>query len=240
MLPAIFVSSFIFSFLGSVPPGAINLSLFQIGKTEGNGKASLWAIWAAAMEGIHLSIAWFFHQQIIQHPILEQCALLFSGIILAFSGIYLLRKKVGQTEGPLLSWRQFTMLNLFNPMAIPFWIGALQLLMPSQNEGILFGLGSVMGGMVCLIGFGWLGSKFKFSEFLKTSMLNRSIAYTMLVLAAWQSFQFAKVTGLALGEKQNQIGLLQSFKKGVVFNYNGDLSTDIHIFNDQIFNHNKD
>jgi len=218
MFSAIFISSSIFSFLGSVPPGAINLSLFQIGKTEGIRKASLWGIWAGAMEGIHLSIAWFFHQQIIQHPILEQYALLFSGIILAFSGIYLLRKKVGQMEGALLSWKQFTMLNLFNPMAIPFWIGALQLLMPAQNEGLLFGLGSVLGGMVCLVGFGWLGSKFQFNEFLRTSFLNRSIAYTMLVLAVWQSFQFVKVSGIAVGGKQNRIELLQTVTKGMVFN----------------------
>ena len=186
----ILISSFIFSFLGSVPPGAINLSLFQIGKTEGLRKAITWGVWAGVLEGIHLAIAWVFHQQITQYPVLEQYALLFSGIILGGAGLYLLKKRASQQEGALMSFQQFTFLNLLNPMAIPFWIGALQLLMPAKDQGILFASSSILGGISCLAIFGLLGSQFQNSGFFKTAWINRSIAIAMLCLSVWQSYQF--------------------------------------------------
>jgi len=186
----IFISSFIVSFLGSVPPGAISLSILQKGKTEGFEKALRWSVVAGLSEGIHLAIAWFFNRFLVQNPIFEHYALLISSLFLGFAGVLLILKKIKQEQKPIMSNAQFILFNLLFFLASPFWIAAIQLLHPSANEGFLFGLGSVLGGMACLTIYAWLGGKIQNTNILPSFLINRSIAVVLIGLSVWQSVQF--------------------------------------------------
>jgi hypothetical protein len=85
---------------------------------------------------------------------------------------------------------QFILFNLLFFLAIPFWIAAIQLLHPFANEGFLFGLGSVLGGMACLTIYAWLGGKIQNTNILPSFLINRSIAVVLIGLSVWQSVQF--------------------------------------------------
>jgi hypothetical protein len=186
----ILLSSFIVSFLGSIPPGAISLSILQKGKTEGLKKALQWSVFAGLSEGLHLYVAWTFNDFLNRNPIFGHYALLISGIILGFAGLVLILKKNNQEPKAIMTNLQFFLFNLFYFIAIPFWLAVIQLLQPSENEGFLFGIGSVLGGIVCLSLYAWLGARIQNAAMLPVFLINRSIAVVLIGLSIYQSIQF--------------------------------------------------
>ena len=184
------ILGFAISFAGSVPPGAVSLSLVQIGKANGWNTAVRWAFWASFIEVFQLALALYLHFQLQTIPKFELYARPLAAMLLLFLGIRLLLKTKPLEPGSILSFKAFIGLNIFNPMAIPFWLGALQLAMPSREFVFSFAAGSFLGAWLCLSLYGWVGSGLKGIPSISTHILNRSIGWSMVILSLWQSVLF--------------------------------------------------
>lgn len=180
------MASFALSFAGSVPPGLVSLSLVQTGKSGGYRLAIRWAFWASLIELIHLGLALTFHIQLQWFPNVEWIARPLALLILIGSGVHLVLRKQTQTNQPILSFQSFITLNLLNPMAIPFWLGALQIINPDAGSAVSVLLGSFLGAWLCLSVYSWAGSLAGEWTMISTRQLNQFIGWLMIIPGCWQ------------------------------------------------------
>jgi len=120
---------FFFSFIGSIPPGTINLSVIQLGLRKHLGAAFRMALAAALIEYVYAAIAIKFQIFITSSPaIKENFQLITAIVLLALGGVNLLslrKKKGGTTRTRVMAssgFRKGVLLSLGNPLAMPFWI----------------------------------------------------------------------------------------------------------------------
>ncbi len=120
---------FFFSFIGSIPPGTINLSVIQLGLRKHLGAAFRMALAAALIEYVYAAIAIKFQIFITSSPaIKENFQLITAVVLLALGGVNLLalrKKKGGEIKTPVMAssgFRKGVLLSIGNPLAIPFWI----------------------------------------------------------------------------------------------------------------------
>lgn len=128
MTPIIaFACAFGFSFMGSIPPGTLNLTVLQLGLEGRTAVALRFALAAAIMEYPYAWIAVTFEKMILSSEAILQNFQLISAIVLTVLGILNLmsvNKPSKLTERFSQSgFRRGLVLGLLNPLAIPYWIG---------------------------------------------------------------------------------------------------------------------
>ncbi len=120
---------FFFSFIGSIPPGTINLSVIQLGL-----KNKLWASFrmafaAAFIEFFYAALAIKFQLYITSNPAIKNNFQLISALVLLLLGainLLALFKKSGERKPSAIAasgFRKGILLSIGNPLAMPFWIG---------------------------------------------------------------------------------------------------------------------
>lgn len=126
MIVQVFFVGFLFSFLGSIPPGTLNLLVLQLG-LEHKVKAALrFALAVSIVEYPYAWIAVEFEQVITSSPLVLENFQLWGAIIMTSIGIislWTVRKPTTisiklQDSG----FRRGIILSILNPQAIPFWI----------------------------------------------------------------------------------------------------------------------
>lgn len=126
MIVQVFFFGFLFSFLGSIPPGTLNLLVLQLG-LEHKVKAALrFALAVSIVEYPYAWIAVEFEQVITSSPLVLENLQLWGAIIMTSIGIislWTVRKPTAisiklQDSG----FRRGIILSILNPQAIPFWI----------------------------------------------------------------------------------------------------------------------
>jgi len=124
-----FIVAFVFSFLGSIPPGSINLSVIQLSLDNQIKAAFRFALAAALVEFPYAWIAVQFESLITSSPwIVDNFRLLAALVMLTLGGINIAshtRKKTGKLHEKLRKsgFRKGVLISILNPLAIPFWIG---------------------------------------------------------------------------------------------------------------------
>ena len=123
----VFFVGALFSFLGSVPPGTLNLSVLQLG-IEGKTKiAWKFALAVAIIEYPYTWLAIQFEYWITSNPLVVANFRLITAIVMITIGIGNLisvRKPTGLTKQFQASgFRRGLILSILNPLALPFWIG---------------------------------------------------------------------------------------------------------------------
>lgn len=189
---ALLFSAFAISFAGSIPPGTVNLTILNAGGKLGWQKSVVWAFWASAIELIHLSTALYLYFQLNQIAGLQLYGRPFAALVLAGLGLVLLIKKPNANTGHFITIKRFVLINLLNPMAIPFWLGVLQLMAPEASQSPVVILGSFFGAWLCLSLFGIVGIFVERIGMISAKVLNVGIGSTLLGLAVWQSILFCK------------------------------------------------
>jgi threonine/homoserine/homoserine lactone efflux protein len=138
MLIQTFLVAFIFSFLGSIPPGTINVSVAQLSLNKQFGAATRFAIAAALIEYPYVLIAVYFEQWITSSPVVIGNFQIIGGSVMLFLGILNLwsyNNPSKLTEKFRESgFRKGLLISIANPLAIPFWIGVTAYL--RSNEWI--------------------------------------------------------------------------------------------------------
>ncbi|MBM3177229.1 MAG: LysE family transporter [Bacteroidetes bacterium] len=121
-----FILGAVFSFLGSIPPGTLNMAVLQLG-IEGKTKIAL--RFATAVAIIEYPYAWIaveFESWITSRPtILEHFQLITATVMTLVGILILLSASSGSGITKRLDesgFRRGIILSILNPMAIPFWI----------------------------------------------------------------------------------------------------------------------
>lgn len=118
--------AFAFSFLGSVPPGTVNLTVLQLGIERKTSIARRFAFAAAAVEYPYCWIAVKFATLILAAPSIVQNLHAITGTVMVVLGAFNLWSAAKPTTFSVRfhksGFRRGLILGILNPMAIPFWI----------------------------------------------------------------------------------------------------------------------
>lgn len=121
-----FLFAFAFSFVGSIPPGTINLTVLQLGLEHKIKIALRLSIAAALVEYPYAWLAVEFEKMITSSPIiLDNFKLITAFVMIVFGTLNILsaRKPAGFVQKFQESgFRRGLVLGILNPMAMPFWI----------------------------------------------------------------------------------------------------------------------
>jgi threonine/homoserine/homoserine lactone efflux protein len=123
-----FVLGFVFSFVGSIPPGTLNLIVFQLGLNHQLKTAMRFTLAVALIEYPYAWLAVKFADLITSSPAITENLKLITAIVMLSLGILnLLPSK--QKASPWVQkfnnsgFRRGIFLSILNPMGLPFWVG---------------------------------------------------------------------------------------------------------------------
>ncbi|HEX7017174.1 MAG TPA: LysE family transporter [Cyclobacteriaceae bacterium] len=165
-----FAIAFAFSFIGSVPPGTINLTVLQLGLEKKFAIALRFGVAAALVEYPYGWIAVKFAALILSTPAIVTNFQLITGIVMVALGVFNLwsasKPSTFSVRFNNSGFRRGLLLGILNPMAIPYWIamttycksqGWVDLDTNFELQGYLIGV--VLGGLTLLIILVYLASK---------------------------------------------------------------------------------
>jgi threonine/homoserine/homoserine lactone efflux protein len=123
---AAFGIAFFFSFLGTIPPGSLNLTIIQLGLDHRINIAWRMAIAAALIEYPYAWLAIEFQELIARSPVIIHNFQLVTGIVMILLGVFQLgfsaRSSAFGRRFQESGFRKGVLLGLLNPLAIPFWV----------------------------------------------------------------------------------------------------------------------
>lgn len=191
------------SVIGSLPPGAVNLSVVYT--TVNNGKKASTPILVAGSFGelIVAAIALSFSSSIesfLEQNIVPQLAL---ASILFIVGTTLLIKKstsgysdMNQSKGKGIV--KGIVFATFNPPVFVFWLFAFaflfensSLIIGGNSEGYPFFVGIFIGKIITLLGYQSLSANFKSESKKITRYINKGIGVILLILGSLQLLRLA-------------------------------------------------
>lgn len=156
----IVVVGFVFSFIGSIPPGTINISVAQLSLNQQFWAAMRFATAAALIEYPYVLIAVKFETWITSSPMVIANFQIIAGSIMLILGVVNLWSSVNPsklTEKLRESgFRKGLLISTANPLAIPFWIGVTAYLKSNYwvntdgNNIYIYALGISLGTLVLL------------------------------------------------------------------------------------------
>lgn len=122
-----FLLAFFFSFIGSIPPGTINLTCVQLGLEKKTAVAWRFALTASVMEYPYGWIAVEFAEWITSSPVIVDNMQLITAIVMTLIGILTLsapsKPSKFTTKFTENGYLRGIVLSILNPLAIPFWVG---------------------------------------------------------------------------------------------------------------------
>lgn len=121
-----FFLAFIFSFLGSIPPGTLNLTVLQLGLEKKINIAWRFAVAVALIEYPYAWLAVVFENFITASPAILNNFKLISGVVMILLGAFNLwsarKPSVFMKKFQESGFRRGLLLSILNPLAMPFWI----------------------------------------------------------------------------------------------------------------------
>ena len=122
-----FSLAFFFSFIGSIPPGTINLTVLQLGLEHKTSIAWRLALAAALIEYPYAFLAIKFEKLITSSPVIVENFHLITAIVMILLGA--LNLLPGKNPSGIAQkfqssgFRRGLLLGILNPLALPYWIG---------------------------------------------------------------------------------------------------------------------
>lgn len=197
-----FALGFFFSFIGSVPPGTINLSILQVGLERKMNIALKFAAGAALMEYPYAWIAVEFASRIVSSPVIEENLQLVAAVVMTTLGVLNLWTSNKPSKLVLKfqesGFRRGLVLGVLNPMAIPFWVAMtaylqsqqwIDLSPPLSLHGYLLGIS--VGAFALLAGLAYLAKQLA-TSFQQNVWLKKIPGIVLVVLGL---YAFVKVFG---------------------------------------------
>lgn len=127
MILQVFLIGLVFSFVGSIPPGTLNILVLQLGLENKIKTALRFALAVSIVEYPYAWIAVVFEDWITSSPVVLQNFQLTGASVMTIIGafnIWTARKPSTFSERLQESgFIRGLMLSILNPQAIPFWIG---------------------------------------------------------------------------------------------------------------------
>lgn len=127
MLLQVFLVGLLFSFVGSIPPGTLNILVLQLGLENKVKIALRFAIAVAIIEYPYAWVAVVFEDWIMSSPVILENFQLSGALVMTSIGLLNLwsARKPSQfsVKFQKSGFRRGLVLSILNPQAIPFWIG---------------------------------------------------------------------------------------------------------------------
>ncbi len=190
-----FLLAFLFSFLGSIPPGTLNLTILQLGVEKKTNIAWRFAIAAALIEYPYAWLAVTFENFITSSPVIIGNFKLISAIAMVLLGVF----NIWSTQKPTVFMERFQesgfrrgmLLSILNPLAMPFWI-AITAYLSVQGWIVLddnshlhsYLLGISLGAFTLLIGVAYLARRMV-SVFQPGSKIKLIPGFVLIVLGLY-------------------------------------------------------
>jgi len=119
--------AFFFSFIGTIPPGSLNLNILQLGVDGKINTAWRFAIAAALIEYPYAWAAVKFEQFITSSALILNNISLITAIVMTILGVFNLwasyRPSAYSVKFNNSGFRRGVLLAILNPLALPFWVG---------------------------------------------------------------------------------------------------------------------
>ncbi len=170
MILQVFLVGLIFSFLGSIPPGTMNLVVLQLGLENKIKIALRFSLAVAIIEYPYAWIAVAFEDWVTSSPMIVQNFQLITAIVMTVIGIFTIWSAQKPSDFSVKfnesGFRRGLVLSVLNPMAIPFWIGVTAYLKAqgwidisdsTMLHSYLFG--TAVGVLILLILFAFLAKR---------------------------------------------------------------------------------
>jgi threonine/homoserine/homoserine lactone efflux protein len=195
-----FLIGFAFSFIGSIPPGTINLTIVQLGLEKKINIAWRFAFAASIMEYPYAWVAVEFAEMITSSPLLVENMQLITAIVMTLLGVITIwssnRPTKISTKLSESGYMRGIILSILNPLAIPFWVGAtaylvsldwIELSTPVRLHSYLIAI--CLGTFVILILLAYLAKKVV-SRFQQNSWINRIPGIALIILGVYAFLEY--------------------------------------------------
>ncbi len=196
----VFTIGFVISFLGSIPPGTMNLCVLQLGLERKTKIALRFTLAVALIEYPYAWIGVEFEHWITAFPnIINNFQLITAIVMLVLGGL-----TVWTSNSPVPAIEKFNdsgfrkglVLSILNPMAIPFWIGITAYLkaqgwlsFPTKVHLHMYVLGTAFGVLLLLILFAYLANRF--AGYITNNKLVKLIpGITLLALGVYALWKY--------------------------------------------------
>ncbi len=157
----VFFLGFFFSFIGSIPPGTLNVSILQLGLQRKTQVALRFAIAVSIIEYPYAWIGVQFEYWLTSSPVVVENFQVIAAVVMTVLGVANLipsKKPSGfQKKFSESGFRRGLILSILNPMAIPYWMGFTAYLkaqgwieLSSQSLLHSYVLGTSVGAMALL------------------------------------------------------------------------------------------
>jgi threonine/homoserine/homoserine lactone efflux protein len=196
----VFLVGLVFSFLGSIPPGTLNLCVLQLGLEKKIGVALRFALAVSIVEYPYTWIGVQFEYWITSSPWVVRNFQLVTAVVMTAMGVLNIWSARNPTSFSVKfnasGFRRGIVLSILNPMAIPFWIGVTAYLKSQgwidlSTTGLLhtYVLGTSVGAMLLLTLFTFLANRL--SVFIQNSRVVQLIpGVTLLLLGLYAFWNF--------------------------------------------------
>lgn len=197
---SILVIAFVFSFLGSIPPGTLNLTILQLGLEDKLKIAWRFSLASALVEYPYAWIAVRLSSLIQSAPIITEYFELIGAVVMISLGtinLYAARKPASSVSKFHQSgFRRGILLSILNPLVLPFWVGITAYLQ-SQQWIVLttpinlhaYLLGVSLGALSLLISVAYLAKKVA-GYFKDNRWLPKIPGFTLLLLGIYSLIRY--------------------------------------------------
>mgnify|MGYP006210070789 CR=1 FL=1 len=200
MIVQAFLVGLVFSFVGSIPPGTLNILVLQLGLENKIRIALRFALAVAIVEYPYAWIAVVFEDWITSSPLVLQNFQLTGATVMTTIGVFSIwsARKPSQFSVRFQEsgFRRGLILSILNPQAIPFWIAITAYL---KMEGWIdlstslrvhsYVLGTSVGVMILLTILAVMARKLS-STFLHSKILRMLPGFILLLLGLVGLFKY--------------------------------------------------
>jgi threonine/homoserine/homoserine lactone efflux protein len=198
-----FALAFFFSFIGSIPPGTLNLSVVQLGLDNKLNVAWRFSLASALIEYPYAWLAVTFERWLTSSPWIVGHLQLITAIVMTVLGIFTWLSASKPTEFSTRfnnsGFRRGIVLGILNPLAVPYWIGITAYLRSQQwiqlstlweLHGYL--LGVALGGFVLMMLLAFLARRIA-SRFRQSTLLKKIPGITLLLLGLYAFIEYFRL-----------------------------------------------
>jgi len=165
-----FIIGLVFSFMGSIPPGTLNLCVLQLGLENKVAAALRFALAVSIIEYPYAWVAVVFEDWLTSSPAVTKNFQLITAVVMLVLGLFTLLSARKPTAFAVRfnasGFRRGILLSILNPMAIPFWVGVTAYLkaqgwitLSSQGHIHSYVAGTSVGAMLLLTLFALLARR---------------------------------------------------------------------------------
>ncbi|GAB3982892.1 hypothetical protein GCM10028806_55470 [Spirosoma terrae] len=168
LLISTFFAGLIVSFLGTLPPGVLNVTVTRITLRQGQWSALGFVLACGLVEFVYSYLAVLITQLVVQNGVIRYLTDGLTAAVLLGMGVYYLRKPVAiptEHQHKTHPFKLGILLSLLNLAAFPFWTIYTALLIQkgwvslmSPSEMIIYVTGIAIGTLLGLWVFVWLSS----------------------------------------------------------------------------------